>query len=248
MFEADIPTFKIGYLSPLPIIDNAAYEFYRLAPPGLMAVLISVGLSEFSAKDVERVFAPLDGYLDQLMDRGIDMTVQAGTPLAVLMGLEAHDRLLDHIAKRTGKPATSTVTSVVRASKAMGLKKIALVNKWSEPMNKVLADFFARDGIQVCGTSTKDLTPAEFVKIESGNHMQLCYELSRQAILNHPDCDGLYVGGGTWLSVPVTRALEKEFPNHVIICNQTAQMWDFLHMLEIWKPIPGYNKLLAQAH
>ena len=246
MFEADLPRHKIGFLSPLAIIDNAAYEFYKLAPKGLMAVMIPLGLSEFSASDVDRVFAPLDGVLDQLLDRGIEMTIQAGTPLAVLMGVEAHDRLLAHLEKRTGKPATSTMTSVLRATKAMGLKKVALVNKWTGPMNKVLGDFFAREGIKVCQPTTKELTPAEFVKIRADDHMRLCYELCKQTFLENPDCDGVYAGGGTWLAEPVMRELEKEFPNKVAICNQTAQMWDILHMLNEWKPVQGFNRLMAK--
>ena len=31
MFEEFMPKVKIGALKPLPIIDNAAYEFYRIA-------------------------------------------------------------------------------------------------------------------------------------------------------------------------------------------------------------------------
>jgi hypothetical protein len=30
MFEDDLPTRKIGVLTPLSIVDNGAYEFYRL--------------------------------------------------------------------------------------------------------------------------------------------------------------------------------------------------------------------------
>ena len=68
------------------MIDNAAYEFYRLAPPRVMSVMIPIGLGEFSAKDVERVFAPLDQYLDELKGRGCDIVIQSGTPLPCLPG------------------------------------------------------------------------------------------------------------------------------------------------------------------
>jgi maleate cis-trans isomerase len=244
MFEADTPKHKVGFLSPLAIIDNSAYEFYRLAPPGVMAVMIPIGLSEFSAQDVERVFAPIDAILDQLLERGIEMTIQAGTPLPVLMGIGPHDRLMAHIEKKTGKPATSTVAAVVRAAKAMNVKKIAFVNKWSAPMNKVLGDFFAREGIASGGASTKELAPADFVKIPTGDHMRLCYELSKQALKDNPDCDALYIGGGTWLSEPVVRQLEKE-TDKTIICNQTAQMWDLLKILKEWKPRQDSSRLMA---
>src|SRR5438270_11794750 len=107
MFERYLPKYRIGCLQPGAIIDNHPYEFYRLAPPGFMLVMIGVGLQEFSSKDVERVFAPVDGYLDQLMDREIDITIQNGVPLPILIGIEAHDRLVAHIADYTKKPATS---------------------------------------------------------------------------------------------------------------------------------------------
>ena len=48
MFESDVPKYKIGCLQPGAVIDNHAFEFYRLAPPGLMLVMVGVGLKEFS--------------------------------------------------------------------------------------------------------------------------------------------------------------------------------------------------------
>jgi len=90
MFEHHLPRHKVGVLLPLSIIDNAAYEFYRLAPPGIMQVMIPIGLAEFSSADVERaLFKPLASNLDKLMERGIDLVVQSGTPLPILIGIEA---------------------------------------------------------------------------------------------------------------------------------------------------------------
>lgn len=246
MFEDYLPRHRIGCLTPLAVVENAAYEFYRLAPPGLMLVMVSVGLSEFSREDVERVFAPLDRYLDMLMERDIDMVMQNGVPLPLLIGIEAHDRMIDHMAKHTGLPATSTILAVGRTARQLGLKKIALVNKWSDAMNRTLGDFLARDGVAVAGVANKSLKPAEFVKINAQDQMQLAYDLGRRAFLENPDCDGAYVGGGTWLSEPVAGLLEKEF-NKPVICNQAAMIRDVLHILGDWKPIPGHSRVLAAA-
>src|SRR5262249_53561824 len=165
MFENDVPKHKVGVLHPLAVIDNSPYEFYRLAPPRGMLVMLPVGLQEFTAKDVERVFEPLDGYLDQLMERGIDLVMHNGVPPPLLIGLAAHDHMVAHMAQYTGKPATTTVLSVVHAARDMGIRKLALANKWSDAMNKTLGDFFAREGVQVCGAATRELSPAEFQKI-----------------------------------------------------------------------------------
>src|SRR5215470_20333865 len=116
VFENDLPRRKIGVLSPLSVIDNGAYEFYRLVSDRIMLVMIPVGLAEFSGQDVERVFAPIDSYLDKLMERRVDIVMQSGVPLPVLIGVAAHDRLIAHMAEYTKVPATSSVLGIVEAA------------------------------------------------------------------------------------------------------------------------------------
>jgi len=244
MFESFVPRFKIGCLMPGDIIDNHAFEFYRLAPPGVMLVMVGVGLTEFSRQDVERVFKPLDRYLDQLMERGIDLVMQNGVPLPILIGIEAHDRMVAHMAEHTGLPAVSTVLCVVRAATELGIRKLAVVNKWTDEMNRSLAAFFARDGVTVAGGATKSLHPADFHRIPQGDHMQLGYELGRRAFLDHPDCDAVYIGGGSWLAEPVAARLEAEFDKPVL-CNQSAVIRNTLKLLGAWTPIKGHSRVLA---
>src|SRR5438874_13073502 len=136
MFEGFIPKLKLGCLQPGAVIDNAPFEFYRLAPAGVMLVMVGVGLKEFSSRDVERVFAPLERYLDQLMERGVDLVIQNGVPLPILVGIEAHDRMVAHMASHTRLPATSTVLSVVQAATDLGIRKVVPVNKWTNEMNQ----------------------------------------------------------------------------------------------------------------
>jgi len=40
MFDDFLPKRKIGVLSPLPIIDNSAYQLYHIAPEGVMFVFL----------------------------------------------------------------------------------------------------------------------------------------------------------------------------------------------------------------
>ena len=244
MFETYVPRHRIGYLSPLSIIENAAYEFYRLAPPGTILVAIPIGLNEFSNADVERVFRPLEGYLDQLLKRRVDVVIQSGAPLPLLIGMEAHDRMIDRIASYTGKPATSTVLAAVRAAKALGLKKIALANKWSDVMNDMLGRFFNREGVTLAGIANKSLDPSQFTSIGAEDHMTLAYSLGRRALAENADADGLYLGGGTWLTEPVVKRLEDDFGKPVI-CNQTATVREVLTLLDDWRPTHGHSRLMA---
>jgi len=246
VFEDDLPKRKIGLLTPLPVVDNGAYEFYRLVKDRIMLVMIPVGLSEFSEKDVERVFAPIDSYLDKLMERRVDIVVQSGVPLPALIGVAAHDRLLAHMADYTKRPATSSILGVVEAAKRLGVARIALANKWSDAMNQTLGAFFARQNIALAGVASKVLAPSEFQKMSGDDNIQLAYALGRQALRDVPGADGLYIGGGAWLSQPVAEALEAEFEKPVIT-NVSAMIRNVLTRLDCWTPIPGHGRLLGLA-
>jgi maleate cis-trans isomerase len=244
VFEDDLPKQKIGVLTPLPVIDNGAYEFYRLVKDRIMLVMIPVGLREFSSKDVERVFAPVDSYLDKLMERRVDIVVQSGVPLPALIGVEAHDRLIAHIADYTRRPATSSILGVVESAKRLGIKRLALANKWSDEMNRTLGEFFSRENIAIAGVAAKVLAPSEFQKMSGDDNIQLAYELGRQALRELRDADGLYIGGGAWLSQPVAEALEEEFGKPVIT-NVAAMIRNVLTQLKCWAPIEGHGRLLG---
>jgi maleate cis-trans isomerase len=244
MFEHFAPKYKLGCLVPGLIVDNHAYEFYRLAPKGVMEVMVGVGLKEFSKSDVERVFSPVDKYVQMLMDRDVDMIIQNGVPLPILIGIDAHDRLLEHIRELSGLSVTSTVLSVVKSAKDLGAKKIAVANKWTDEMNHCLDQFFARGGSRIVGKSVNELAPVDFHKIKSDQHMQLAYELGKRAFLENPECDAVYIGGGSWIAEPVAVQLEREFDKPVI-CNQAAVIRTALQMLGAWTPQGGHSRLLA---
>lgn len=243
MFEDYLPKRKLGVLTPLAVADNVEYEFYRLVPRDVMLVTTSVGLQEFSARDVERAFEPIDRMVDLLCERGIDFVMQSGVPLPLLMGVEALDRLVERMARRSGKPATAGILGVVRAARHLEIENIVLANKWTPAMNKVQGEFFARGGVHVAGVAAEVMGPAQFQKMSTGAGVELAYQLGRQAFEQFPEADGLYIGGGAWLIQPVVAALEAEFGRPVLY-NRNAMVWDALHIVDFWKPIPGAGRLL----
>jgi maleate cis-trans isomerase len=243
MYEDELPSKKVGCLMPLAFNENQPYEFYRLAPPGVILVMVTVGLQEFSREDVERAFKPVDELLDGLVLRECDVISQIGVPLPLLMGVEAYDALIAHIAERTGLPVTSQLKNVIEGLKHLGTKRVLLVNKWSDEMNATLEAFLDREGIAVAGVYNKSLTPAEFTKIGTRDHARLAYDLGRKAFDAQPDADALYIGGGAWLSQPVSEQLEREVGKPVI-SNVGAMVWNLYHMVGLWQPIPGHGRLL----
>ena len=65
----------------------------------------------------------------------------------------------------------------------------------------------------------------------------------RQLLENFPEADGVYIGGGSWLTLPVITTLEEEFGKPVIT-HQVATVWHLLNLLQCWKPIAGHGRLM----
>jgi maleate cis-trans isomerase len=246
MFEEFLPKRKLGVLTPLAVTENGPFEFYRMAPPGVMMVMVPCGLKEFSREDVERVFAPLDALVDSLVQRQVDIITSSGVPLSLLMGIEAHDAFLSRIEARSGKPASSTLTAAIAAARHLGVRKISFVNKWDDDMNAALAAFFARDGIETAGTVTEVLPLDRFQGMASTDSMDLAYALGRRALEQFPEADGLFISGGTWLAQPVCERLEREF-GKPCLGNQACALWDALHKVDYWTPIKDRGMLLANG-
>jgi maleate cis-trans isomerase len=110
-------------------------------------------------------------------------------------------------------------------------------------MNATLGEFFARGNIEIAGVASKVIAPAQFQKMSGEDNIDLAWELGRQALRDFPGADGLYIGGGAWLSQPVAEALEAEF-GRPVITNISAMIRNVLTRLNCWTPIQGHGRLL----
>lgn len=243
MFEYLLPRKKLGYLAPLSVIDNVAYQYYQLLPDDMMVVWLPVGVKKFTTEDVMRALGPLEQYMTMFMERNVDIIIQGGIPLPALIGVEEHDKILGRMREQTGLPVTSDVESTVKAAKFLGMHTISLANKWNDSMNKVLDQFFRREGISVAGVTSQSMAPDQFVKMTGSEGINLAYELVANAFKNFPKSDGVCLGGGAWISFPLVEILEKEF-GRPVITNETATIWHSRHLINYWQPISGHGRLL----
>ena len=245
-FDEFLPKRKLGILTPLAVTENGPYEFYRIAPHGASMVMVPFGIEKFTRDDLDRVLAPLDSMIDALVQRHVDIIISSGVPLSLLMGPDAHDAFLARITERSHLPAGSTLTAAIAAARHLGIGKIAFVNKWNDGLNRALAEFFARDGIETVGTATEVLPIDQFQGLPSGDSLELAYTLGRQAFEQFPEAEGLFLTGGTWLAQPVCEELEREF-NKPCLGNQACALWDALHRVDYWTPIEGHGMLLGSS-
>lgn len=90
------------------------------------------------------------------------------------------------------------------------------------------------------------MEPASFQKMGIKESLELALKLGEQALREFPDADELYIGGGSWMVVPIVAELERRLGKPVIT-NQSSLIWHTLHAVNYWTPIKGYGRLLASA-
>ena len=246
-----IPLKKVGIFAPRHIVDDIPWEFYKLAPKGIMAVIVPMGITHFVKEDVERVYEPVDEQLKQLMLRKVDLLVQSGVPLQCLIGADAHDRRLAYMRAQTGLPVTSGILGAISACKKLGIRKIAFGNKFTEEINVRLAEFFTRAGVEVAGwtiwTPTIEIEDASSIKkVGEAGLVEIGYQIGRQTFEEHPDADGIYMPGGSWTLNKVVTDLEAEFKKPVL-GHHLVNVWNMATLLGMWSPRQGLGRLYSAA-
>jgi len=246
-----LPKKKIGVLAPRAIVEYGPYEFYNLAPKGILLTVVPLGIKQFTREGVEEVFKDIDTQLEQLILRKVDAISQDGVPLQCLVGVEAHDARLDYIRTKTGVPVSSGVVGAIEAAKRLGIGRIAFGNKFTDSVNNELARFFTRAGIDVTGYHSwgegrGSTYGNDIKKVSHADLVKIGYEVGRRTFEENPTADGIYMPGGSWSLNQVVIDLEAEFGKPVLAHRHVA-VWDMVRLVGMWKPKKGYGRLLGSA-
>lgn len=251
MFEHIIPKKKVGFLAPRMVSDYGPYEFYQFAPPGLMMVTVPMGIRKFDEQDVARVYGNVDEHIGELVARRVDAIVQSGVPITALAGPDEHDRRLAYIEKKSGIQTSSAVLGAVKACRHLGVKKLAIADKFTTRINEMLARFFTREGIEVVGIvawskQQDEIDPLEVKRMTAQQLMDIGYRIGREALARYPEADGLYMPGGSWPLTPVVKDLEAE-TGKTVLGHKDLTIWQAARMVGMFAPRPGFGRLLSEA-
>jgi maleate cis-trans isomerase len=100
--------------------------------------------------------------------------------------------------------------------------------------------FFEQNGLKVVNAKSalSKTTTLEKAKLP----MNVPYDLAREAMLETPDAEGIYISCGAWGGPPVIQSLEAEFGKPVIL-DKLNCIWSGLTALNIKVSIHGLGRL-----
>src|SRR5437868_13770210 len=95
------PWYQLGYVIPHLYTDLDAYQFYRVAPEGMMLVTTGLNLTEYSLSAVERELPTLWERFGLLAGKKVDRISLSGVPVASALGRPKMRASLAEAEKRT---------------------------------------------------------------------------------------------------------------------------------------------------
>ena len=211
------PSYQLGYIIPHRYTDMDSYQFYRVAPDGMMLVTTGLNLSEYSLGSVESQLPPFYSALDLLKKKRVDRIALSGVPIAAAMGRPRMLAMLEEARQRTGIECDTDLEAHIASMQRLGVKKLAIGSRWSDEVNNALTKYLASSGIEVviCRAQGRSLDVNKLANAKSDHELAL--SLGREALMNAPDAQGLLLPGGLWYAIYAVPILEAEFGKPVFL-------------------------------
>ncbi|MCB4457336.1 maleate cis-trans isomerase family protein [Leisingera sp. McT4-56] len=171
-----------------------------------------------------------------LPDGSLDVICYGCTSGSLVIG---EDRVAAELNKGAPRAkATSLITAVLEALRAVGAKRVAVATPYLDEINDQEVQYLKRAGFQV--------TQIQGLQLEKDSDMirvspKYLAEFAKEA--DTPDSDALFISCGALRSLEIAGQLEQELGKPVICSNQ-AMMWHVLRLAGIQDRISGYGQLL----
>ena len=241
------PWYQLGYVIPHLYTDMDAYQFYRVAPEGMMLVTTGLNLKEYSLAAVEEELPALWRAFDLLVAKKVDRLSLSGVPVASALGRAKMRDILAEAEKRTGLACDTDLEAHIATLQHFGATRIALATRWPAAVNDALTRYLADAGIEViaCRSRARSLQQNKYSS-PADDHV-LALELGREAMRDAPQAQALLLPGGLWFAIHAVPMLESEFGKPVLL-NILSTTWAALNSAGprmLHRPEARWGKVLA---
>jgi maleate cis-trans isomerase len=241
------PWYQLGYVIPHLYTDLDAYQFYRVAPEGMMLLTTGLNLKDYTLAAVEEELPTLWNRLDLFAKKKVDRISLSGVPVASALGRGKMRAILAEGEARTGLPCDTDLEAHIAALKHLGATRIAVATRWPEPVNVALTRYLAEAGIEVIARRSRSRSLEENKYSSAAADHQLALELGGEVLREAPDAQALLMPGGLWFAIYAVPLLEAQYGRPVLL-NILSTTWAALHAAGkrmLHRPDPRWGKVLA---
>ncbi|MCC7486388.1 MAG: hypothetical protein IT529_15555 [Burkholderiales bacterium] len=211
------PWHQLGYIIPHIYTDMDAYQFYRVAPEGMMLVTTGFDLAGHSLEAVERELPAFWRCVDTLAKKQVDRIALSGVPVASVLGRRRMVEILAEARARAGIECDTDFEAHIAALRHFGATRIALATRWPESTNTAVKRYLAEAGIEVIATRSHAMTFEVSKSFRAAEDHELALKLGAEVLRAAPAAQALLMPGGLWHAMHAVPVLEAEFRKPVLL-------------------------------
>jgi maleate isomerase len=209
--------------------DVAVYAAPIVLPRGEVN---ATALAEMLASDQLEHAAAL------LLWADVDVIVFACTTGSLVHGVGWDREISARIERASGRPATTTTTTVLDALRAVGATSLAVATPYLEELNAIERQFLETSGFAVASISGLGCaTDAEIGRLDPADAVSLVERVDT------PEADAVFISCTNFHCLPAIASLERQVGKPVVTSN-LAGAWAALRQIGIADTIPDYGQLL----
>src|SRR5688500_8138608 len=158
------PWYQLSYVIPHLYTDLDAYQFYRVAPEGMMLLTTGLNLKEYSLAAVEEELPSLWRAFELLASKKVDRLSLSGVPVASALGRTRMREILAEAQSRTGIPCDTYLEAHIATLQRLGATRIALATRWPPAVTDALTRYLGDAGIEVlvCRSRARSLSENKY--------------------------------------------------------------------------------------
>jgi maleate isomerase len=230
---------KIGRISPSPETVGAE-EWRRSMPDGVCLVETRTLVHDVTVEGLAEAVTQVERAALELASAEVDVILQAGTAIAFFRGLGHDAELSRRIAAATGIRATTSLTAVVEALRALGIRRPAIATSYIADIDARLKDVLEKSGFEVAAIKGMGIKKSiDMGKVKPEETYRLAKDVARSA----PGADGILVSCGNLRSFEAIEPLETDTRLPVVTSNQ-AGLWQVLRLVGVNEHLPNLGRLL----
>jgi maleate cis-trans isomerase len=240
------PWYQLGYVIPHLYTDLDAYQFYRVAPEGMMLATTGLDLKDYTLAAVEAELPTLWSRLE-LLAKKADRIALSGVPVAAALGRTKMREILAEGSDRTGLACDTDLEAHISTLQHFGVTRIALATRWPDTVNDALTRYIAEAGIEVIARRSRSRSLEQNKAASAAADHALALELGRAVLRETPDAQALLMPGGLWFAIYAVPILEAEFGRPVLlnILSTTRAALSTVRDRMPVRPDPRWGKVLA---
>lgn len=213
-------------------------EFHRMLPQDFSVHTARLRLGEVTVEGLARMEERIEEEAEKLADASVNIIGYGCTSGSLFRG-KGHENLIEErIRRASGVPAVATAGAVVRALRALGVRKVAVATPYIDEINFLEERFLTQHGFKVVDMVGLGLRDNLMIgRLKRGDVEELVDRLRIE------EADGIFISCTNLPTAELIEELERKHKRPIISSN-TATLWAMLRECGQGIKIRGFGSLL----